>query len=78
MALVGERGWHTWRGWRAGEAVARAPARGGEGRGETDLRLVGQLGMLAARWVGLKGTGPKGQTGQRGGWAGTEEKFSSK
>jgi hypothetical protein len=67
--------------------MARLAHRGGGGMSATlgwrreeerDPRPVGRLGMLAARWVGSKATGPKGQLGRRGGWAdwvGTEEKF---
>jgi hypothetical protein len=53
-----------WCGWRAREAVARALARAGEGRGKGDPRPVGQLGLLTARRVGLKATRPEGMRGK--------------
>jgi hypothetical protein len=37
--------------------------------GERDPQPMGQLGRLAAQWVGLKATGLKGQIGRQGGWA---------
>jgi hypothetical protein len=77
MEPVGERAAHMARVAHQGGSDASAGS-GWRREGERDPRLVGWLGMLVARRVGLKATGPKGQTGQLGGWADlaeTEEKI---
>jgi hypothetical protein len=73
MALVGERGRLTWRGWHVGEAAARAPTLVGGGRGKgmrgrwagsacwplvgLDRRLLGQKAEQAGKAAGP--TGPE-------------------
>jgi hypothetical protein len=51
----------------SGKAGRRCDRRLGleEGDGKGIRGLVGRLGLLATRWVGLKATGPKGQIGRR-------------
>jgi hypothetical protein len=65
MAPVGKRGGAHGVGGMPGRR--RCDRRLGleEGDGKGIRGLVGRLGLLATRWVGLKATGPKGQIGRR-------------
>jgi hypothetical protein len=68
MASVGERGGTLGAmGHRGGGGAS--VSSGWRREGERDPQPVGRLGMLAARWVGLKATGPKGRAGRWGSWA---------
>jgi hypothetical protein len=56
----GREGRRPWRGWRVGEAAARAPAQVREGRGTGDPWPRGWLSLRAAQWVRPKATGLAG------------------